>query len=88
MTDDGPGVPDEMKLVIFERFARLESDRNRRSGGTGLGLAIVSEVVNAYGGEIWVEDVPPQGSRFVVKLPATREAEHATPVLAGPGLGR
>ena len=88
VADDGPGVPDKMKAFIFERFARLESDRNRQSGGAGLGLAIVSEVVGAYGGEVWVEDVQPRGSRFVVKLPATREAESTASALIGPGYER
>jgi signal transduction histidine kinase len=71
VTDDGPGIPESMRTMVFERFARIDSARNRNNGGTGLGLAIVSEVVKAYGGQVWVEMAGSHGARFVVRLPAT-----------------
>ena len=71
VTDDGPGIPESMRTMVFERFARIDSARNRNNGGTGLGLAIVSEVVKAYGGQVWVEAADSRGARFVVRLPAT-----------------
>jgi signal transduction histidine kinase len=71
VSDDGPGIPEPMRAMVFERFARIDSARNRNNGGTGLGLAIVSEVVKAYGGQVWVETAGSRGARFVVRLPAT-----------------
>jgi signal transduction histidine kinase len=71
VTDDGPGIPESMRTMVFERFARIDSARNRNNGGVGLGLAIVSEVVKAYGGQVWVETAGSRGARFVVRLPAT-----------------
>jgi signal transduction histidine kinase len=70
VTDDGPGIPDEMRVQVFERFARLDSERSRHDGGSGLGLAIVTELVESYGGRVWVESALPHGARFVVELPA------------------
>ncbi|MGO4613568.1 sensor histidine kinase [Nocardia sp. 2YAB30] len=69
--DDGPGVPPDDRVRIFERFARLEPDRSRDSGGTGLGLAIVAEIVAAHHGTVTVENSPTGGARFVVELPTT-----------------
>ncbi len=68
VSDDGPGVADEDKPRIFERFYRADPVRNRHSSGTGLGLAIVAAVVEAHGGTIDVTDGDP-GARFVVALP-------------------
>jgi two-component system sensor histidine kinase GlrK len=59
--DTGPGIPDDHKQRIFERFVRLEGSGPR---GTGLGLAIAREVVAGHGGELWVEDRSERGSCF------------------------
>jgi signal transduction histidine kinase len=66
--DAGPGVPDDEKQRIFERFTRGRESRHRV--GTGLGLALVTEHAGALGGSAWVEDRPGGGARFVVSLPA------------------
>lgn len=71
VADDGPGVPDASKTIIFERFYRLDSDRSRAVGGAGLGLAIVRELTLKYGGSVRVEDASPCGARFVVRLPTS-----------------
>jgi signal transduction histidine kinase len=70
VSDDGPGIPAEMRMQVFERFARLDDERSRQDGGSGLGLAIVAELVKGYGGKVWVERASPHGARFVVDLPA------------------
>lgn len=70
IADDGPGVPEDQRDRIFDRFTRLDDSRSREVGGAGLGLAIAREVVTAHGGRIWVEDGHP-GARFVVRLPAS-----------------
>lgn len=64
--DAGPGVDDEERSRIFERFTRGQTSRHRV--GTGLGLALVAEHAHALGGEAWVEDRPGGGSRFVIRL--------------------
>jgi signal transduction histidine kinase len=67
--DQGPGIPDEMKTRIFNRFEK--GDENIH--GSGLGLAVAKEVVNRSGGMVWVEDrienKTEAGSNFVLLLP-------------------
>lgn len=63
--DFGPGVKDEYKEGIFERFERRERGGVR---GTGLGLAIAKRTVELHRGRIWVEDTPEGGATFVVEL--------------------
>ncbi len=71
VTDDGPGVPEEVRDRVFERFTRAEASRVRHAGGssTGLGLAIVAAVVRALGGSVGV-DSEPGATTFTVRLPA------------------
>lgn len=52
VSDNGPGVPVELRPHVFERFARGDTSRNRAGGSTGLGLSIVSAVVAAHGGRV------------------------------------
>jgi two-component system, NtrC family, sensor histidine kinase KinB len=64
--DDGPGIPPEYQVKIFQKFVQV---KGRESGGTGLGLAICKEIVRAHGGTIWVESKPGQGSTFTFTIP-------------------
>jgi two-component system sensor histidine kinase KdpD len=66
--DSGPGVPDDEKPHVFEKFYRGAAAADAPAG-TGLGLAIAREIVRTHGGRIWVEDVEPRGARFAVALP-------------------
>jgi signal transduction histidine kinase len=66
--DGGPGVPDDQKLTVFDRFTRVENGTGKP--GLGLGLYIVRVVVEGHGGRAYVEDMPSGGSRFVMDLPA------------------
>lgn len=68
--DDGPGVPEDMREAVFERFTRLDDARDRQHGGAGLGLSIVSEIARAHGGSVAVADAPLGGARFTLTLPA------------------
>lgn len=68
--DTGVGIPDDALKHIFERFYRVDKARSRATGGSGLGLAIVRAIVQRNRGEISVQSVPGQGSRFTVTFPA------------------
>jgi two-component system, OmpR family, sensor kinase len=68
--DNGPGIPEDSRELIFERFERLEAD-DAAHPGTGLGLYIVRSIVEAHGG--WVRvgaGEGGQGARFLIELPA------------------
>jgi two-component system phosphate regulon sensor histidine kinase PhoR len=73
VTDTGAGIPHEHVKRIFERFYRVDRARSREMGGTGLGLAIVKHLARAHGGEVSVESVLGQGSRFTIELPRLQE---------------
>ena len=66
VTDNGPGVPEAERAVIFRRLYRLDSSRSQR--GCGLGLSLVKAIVEAHGGTVTVEDALGGGARFVVRL--------------------
>jgi two-component system, OmpR family, sensor kinase len=82
VVDDGPGIPDSVQPVLFERFARGEASRSRATGGAGLGLAIVSAVVSAHGGTVSAGRGPEGGARFTIRLPSGGPPER---VADGPG---
>ncbi len=66
--DNGPGVARDQQALIFERF-RQGGDAANRPQGTGLGLPISRQIVEHFGGRIWIESNPGQGSSFVFQLP-------------------
>jgi signal transduction histidine kinase len=66
--DNGSGVPDEFKEMIFDRFAQIPGKRGRRRS-SGMGLAFCQMAVEAHGGKIWVEDNKEGGSTFKFTLP-------------------
>jgi PAS domain S-box-containing protein len=68
--DRGPGIPDEEKERIFERFKRVEKGAVK---GTGLGLAIVKRIAELHSGRVWVEDNPGGGSIFYVRIPKEQD---------------
>lgn len=72
--DTGPGIPEEERDLVFERFWRGAGAENRGRGGTGLGLAIAKGIVERHGGEIRAESEPGRGSVFRFTLPRVEEA--------------
>lgn len=67
--DHGPGVPDEERPYVFDRFFRGRDSRGRQ--GSGLGLAIVRQVAEQHGGGVAVSDAPGGGALFTLRLPGT-----------------
>ncbi len=76
--DSGPGIPPTDMPLLFEKFGRLERDVSSSTRGVGLGLYISKQLVEAMGGEIWVESsgIVGQGSQFCFTLPLVVEAAH------------
>jgi signal transduction histidine kinase len=66
MKDQGEGIPDESKQLIFERFVRVSRGEIK---GSGIGLAIVKTTVTQNKGRVWVEDNPEGGAIFCIALP-------------------
>ncbi len=67
--DDGPGIPADQRVRVFDRFHRTDAARDRASGGTGLGLAIVDAIVKAHGGWVKASESPGGGTRMEFELP-------------------
>ena len=66
--DDGPGIPDDQREKVFERFYRGSGEY---SGSSGLGLSIVRAVAASHGGTVRLEEpLDGRGARFVVRIPA------------------
>jgi heavy metal sensor kinase len=73
VSDQGPGIPEEAKARVFDRFYRVDDSRNREAGGVGLGLAIAKWAVEAHRGKIRVEGADGGGSVFSITLPCSSE---------------
>ena len=71
--DTGMGIPEDKINIIFISFEQLEDSLTRKHGGVGLGLPISKKLVEAHGGQIWIESEPAQGSRFFFTIPISRE---------------
>jgi PAS domain S-box-containing protein len=74
--DDGPGIPDDLKDEVFERFRQGEGPPSR---GVGIGLALVREFARLHGGTVWVTDRTGGGASFHLALPSNPSLvrEHA-----------
>ena len=68
VSDTGPGIPEEFREKIFDRFSQVPGQSGRRRG-SGLGLTFCKLAVEAHGGRIWVEPRPGGGSTFTLILP-------------------
>jgi signal transduction histidine kinase len=65
VSDTGPGIPEENIYNIFDKYKKLHEE------GTGLGLYLARQIINAHGGEIWVENNAKTGSTFFFSLPVS-----------------
>jgi len=79
--DTGPGIPEEDLSKVFDRFhqVRSKAEGKTQQKGTGLGLCISREIVEHYGGRIWVESEVGHGSAFMFTIPVDSVATGAAP---------
>jgi PAS domain S-box-containing protein len=78
--DNGIGIAEKDKQVIFEIFRRLDPEAR---SGEGLGLTIVRKILDKHGGKVWVESEPGKGSKFLVSLPAKMLQGDESPITFG-----
>jgi two-component system sensor histidine kinase BaeS len=69
VSDTGAGIRAEDLEYVFDRFYRTDPSRSRTTGGSGLGLTIARQLAIAQGGQLTVESVVGEGSRFTLTLP-------------------
>lgn len=72
VVDHGPGIPEDQRERVFERFTQLDQSDTRSRGGTGLGLSIVKSLVEVMRGSVRIESTEGGGATFVIELPQAR----------------
>ena len=68
VADNGIGISDNDKSLVFKKFYRIGNEQTRKFKGTGLGLFILKELVDMHGGKCSIEDNKPKGTKFIVTL--------------------
>ena len=81
VTDTGIGIAPENHGVVFEKFKQVGDTLTNKPKGTGLGLPICKEIVEHYGGRIWVESELGKGATFLFSLPVAAQQEIKEPVI-------
>ncbi len=72
VADEGPGIPPEERMRVFEPFFRGRGDHVTRTSGFGIGLSLVQRLVALHGGDVVVLESPAGGADFRVRLPLDR----------------
>jgi K+-sensing histidine kinase KdpD len=72
VSDDGPGIPAEIRATIFNKFTR---GPDAKMGGLGLGLSIVKGFMRAQGGDVFLDGLPKRGTQFTLSLPYIKPEE-------------
>jgi Na+/proline symporter/nitrogen-specific signal transduction histidine kinase len=67
--DNGPGIAPDQEAVVFEKFRQVAGEAHYRPGGTGLGLPISRQIVEHFGGRMWLRSVPGSGACFGFSIP-------------------
>jgi len=73
--DNGPGISPEDQAVIFEKFRQAGDALTNKPAGTGLGLHISRQIIEHFGGRLWVESRRGEGACFSFTLPVEARAE-------------
>lgn len=75
VSDTGPGIAEEDRETIFEKFEQVKGTLSRNVGGTGLGLSIAKQFAETHHGFLWLESTVGKGSDFYLALPVLSEFE-------------
>lgn len=79
VSDHGPGIPDDFRARIFQKFAQADSSDTRGRGGTGLGLSITREIMTQMGGGVGFDSIEGQGARFWLEIPIHQVSKSMNP---------
>ena len=71
--DNGIGISEENKKLIFNRFNQVVENNSEVKGGSGLGLTISKQLISLHGGDIYVESEVGVGSEFIIILPVEND---------------
>jgi signal transduction histidine kinase len=69
LIENEPGIVADQRELVFDRFHRTDTARDRASGGTGLGLAIVRAIAQTHAGDVSAADRPGGGAKVELELP-------------------
>lgn len=69
VSDTGPGIDEDLRERVYDRFYTIHPSRSRKTGGTGLGLSIVKKIVDLHEGDIAIEEKKPHGTIVKVLIP-------------------
>jgi signal transduction histidine kinase/ActR/RegA family two-component response regulator len=83
VSDEGIGIPDDKKDLIFQRFTQLDPSTTRKAGGTGLGLTIAKELTELMGGSLNVRNREQRGAEFILEVTFPTRSDDAQE-LSGP----
>ena len=79
--DNGPGIPEDMLEMVFEKFRQVDATHTREHSGTGLGLAICRELADLLHSTLGVESAHGMGSSFYVDVPEVFASESLEPLM-------
>jgi len=82
VADTGPGIPEDMQDVIFEKFRQVDAGHTREHTGTGLGLAICRELAQMLDAAVSFVSEPGRGATFFVDLPLVYQRDEPQPLMA------
>lgn len=85
VADNGPGIPENFRTRLFQKFSQADSSDTRQKGGTGLGLAICKEIIERMGGKVGVDSTPGKGASFYFDLPCEDATQKVPATRVEPG---
>ena len=85
VTDNGPGISAEDQQFIFEKFRQAGDTMTEKPEGTGLGLPISRQIIEHFGGRLWVTSEPGAGATFAFALPVSGAADAREAIVEAAG---